>query len=134
PAARPGQLFRLRAVGMAPGRAVVMVVVMMIMAMVVVMMRVIVVIVTVAMIVVIMMLVIVRRGNRSANGMQRPAQVPRLAEKALALDPDEPRADERDQSIACKLDDPLGAAHLARGGIEQHRRDADDRNRNEGLQ
>src|SRR3954447_17703897 len=111
---------------------VVMVVIMSMMSMVVVrMVMVIVAMVTVAMIV---MLVIVRRADRGADGVQRPARASRLAEKALALDPDEPRADEGDQRVARKLDDALGVAHLPRGGVEQYRRDTDDRDGDERLQ
>ena len=43
-------------------------------------------------------------------------------------------ADQRDQRVAGELDHPLGAAHLAGGGVEQRRRDADDRHRDKRLQ
>src|SRR3954454_24834575 len=134
---------------MAPGRAVVMIVlvvmtvimsmamamirmVMVVVAMIMmmIMMRMVVAIVTVAVIV----FVIVRRCDRGADRVQGPIYVPRFAKKALALDPDQPRANERDQRVAGKLDHPLGAAHLPGGGVEQRRRDTDDRDRDEGLQ
>jgi len=70
----------------------------------------------------IVVLVVVRRRDRSTYGMQRPADAARGVQESLAFDPDQPRADQRDQRIARKLDDALGAAHLARGGVEQHRR------------
>src|SRR3954471_16136648 len=126
---------------MAPGRAVVMIVIMSMamirmvmvvvaMIMMMIMMRMVVAIVTVAVIV----FVIVRRCDRGADRVQGPIYVPRFAKKALAFDPDQPRTNERDQRAAGKLDDPLGAAHLTRGGVEQRRCDADHRHRDERLQ
>src|SRR5262249_36284684 len=155
PAARAGKLLGLRPVGVAPGRGVLVVVmVMMVVAMTVVMVMVVVVmavvmttimrvimmrmimsvmmmIVVVIVVLVIVMLVVMRRRHRRADRVQRPTHAARGADKAFALDPDQPHADQRDQCVAHKLDHPLGAAHLARGGVEQGRRDADDGDRND---
>ena len=93
---------------MAPGRIVVVVVIVVVMP---VMMAVIVVgmimmsMIVVVMMTVIVMLVIVRRRHRGADGVQRPAEASRLADKSLALDPDQPRTDQRDQRVADQLDD-----------------------------
>ncbi len=82
----------------------------------------------------VIVLAMVLRRHRGANRVQRPAQASRLADKALALDPDEPRAEQRDQRVAGQLDDAARVAHLACGGVEDDRRDADERHRDERLQ
>src|SRR3954469_25882462 len=101
---------------MAPGRAVVMIMVVVMMTVIV---PVVVALMRVVVVTMIMMLVIVRRRHGSADSVHWPPQTLQFAEKALALDPDEPRADERDQRVARKLDDAPGVAHLPRGGVEQ---------------
>src|SRR5207244_2629835 len=110
PAARPRQFFRLRPVSVAPGGVVVVTMVVVIMPI----MRVIVtvIMVMVSMIVMLMIVLVMILGcHRGADRMQRPAQASRLADKALALDPDQPRAHQRDQRIARKFNHALGVAH-----------------------
>ena len=84
--------------------------------------------------VVTMLLVIVRRRHRGADRVQRTAQAARGIHKAPALDPDQPRADQRDQSVADDLDHPFGVTKLTCGGIEDNAGDADDGDCDERLQ
>ena len=116
---------------------VVIVVVMAVMMMAMIVVMVVVIMMVVRMIVMIVLvvtvLVIVWWRHRGADRVQRPAQAPHRVEEAPALGPDQPRANQRDQRVARELDDTLGAAHLAGGGVEQCRGDADDRNRNQRL-
>ena len=81
-----------------------------------------------------MMLVIVRRRHCGADRVQRTAHAARGIHKAPALDPDQPRADQRDQPVTDDLDHPFGVAKLSCGGIEHNAGDADDCDRNERLQ
>ena len=53
---------------------------------------------------------------------------------ALALHPEQPRAERRDQRVADDLDIADGLAHHFRGGAEQGRRDPDDQHRDQRLQ
>src|SRR5664279_3508136 len=83
-----------------------MILTMMMIVMIVLVMRTIVVAVTVAMIMmsVVVMLVIVPvmifGRDRGTDGMQRPTQALRLPDKALALDPDQPRRGKRQHDTA----------------------------------
>src|SRR5687768_4007579 len=139
--------------GMAPGRGVLVVVMMMVMAVPVTVMTVIVVVtvivrvivmrltmrmmivaVVMMLVLVIVMLMIVRRGHRGADRMQRTAHAARGIHKAPALDPDQPRAHQRDQRVADDLDHTLGVAELSRRSVEHDAGDADDGDRDNRLQ
>ncbi len=110
-----------------------MIVVGMIMVMVSVAMLVMIMVMTVIVMLVIVLVMILRR-HRGADRVQRPAQASRLADKSLALDPDQTRAEQSDQRVAGQFDHAARVAHLARGGVEDDRRDADECHRDERLQ
>ncbi len=54
--------------------------------------------------------------------------------KSATLDPDETRAERRDQRVACDFDDALGRAHRLAGDVQEERADADDHHRDNRLQ
>src|SRR5690349_9319164 len=112
---------------MPPGRGMLIVVMVVAVVMMIVSMP------AITIMIVIMMLVALRRRYRCANRVQWPAEAARGMPKSAALDPDQPRADQRDQGVAHQLDDALGIAHLPGGGVEQGRGDADDRDGNQRL-
>ena len=70
------------------------------------------------------------RGRQLQVGFARYRQ---RTEKAATLDPNQPRAERRDQPITCDLDGALGTAHGPGGNVEQPCTDPDDHHRDQRL-
>src|SRR5216684_1664166 len=129
PAARPGELLRLRRMGMAPGRGILAVVMMMgVVAVVTVMM-----VPVVMMTGMIVMVVLVHRGYRGPD-RGGPVERPQRRQRGAPFHPQQAQADQDDQRVADDLDDVDRASHGCRGRVQQRGRDPDHRHRDQRLQ